>query len=87
MRTARGHNPVRSARAARSFMSESDNPCQAQACDIQACIQRHQFQQDKCEHLVQKLYKCCANFYQERGRDARCVSCPRPDILDKKLSS
>lgn len=60
------------------------NPCQPYACDIQACIQRHQFQQERCEHLVKKLYACCAAFYEKHGRDTSCVSCPKPEAVDRK---
>ena len=30
---------------------------------------------------VDALYECCNAFYRERGDDARCVSCPKPDLL------
>lgn len=30
---------------------------------------------------VDALYECCNAFYKERGDDARCVTCPKPDLL------
>jgi hypothetical protein len=30
---------------------------------------------------VDALYECCNAFYKEKGDDARCVSCPKPDLL------
>lgn len=30
---------------------------------------------------IDALYECCNAFYSEKGDDARCVSCPKPDLL------
>jgi hypothetical protein len=30
---------------------------------------------------VDALYECCNAFYKEKGDEARCVSCPKPDLL------
>ena len=63
-----------------------ENPCKPLACDIQACIQRNQYQQERCDHLGRKLYECCAAYYERHGRDKACVSCPRPDKVDQKMA-
>ena len=61
------------------------NPCKPIACNIQACIQRHQFNQERCEHIVNKLYECCRSFYAKHGDGARCASCPAPDKLAENM--
>lgn len=30
---------------------------------------------------IDALYECCNSFYKEKGDDARCVTCPKPDLL------
>lgn len=65
--------------------AEPGNPCKPFACNIQACIQRNQFNQERCEHLVDQLYQCCQAFYAEHGKDVRCASCPTPAKLEEKI--
>lgn len=64
---------------------DETNPCKPLACDLQSCIQRHQFQQYRCDHIVAQLYRCCAGFYKRHGNDARCASCPEPKKLQEKM--
>jgi hypothetical protein len=61
------------------------------------CIQRNNYNEEKCRKEVRSwitatrveanngkvdaLYECCNAFYKEKGDDARCVSCPKPDLL------
>jgi hypothetical protein len=33
------------------------------------------------DYQVDALYECCNAFYKERGDEARCVTCPKPDLL------
>lgn len=66
-------------------MAEEENPCKPLACAIQTCIQRNQFQQEKCEHLIRNLYHCCDTYYERHGRDKEYASCPKPSKVDEKL--
>lgn len=86
-RIRRHRRPTFSSKSVVVMASDSDNfnPCKPIACDIQACIQRNQFQQDRCDYLVKRLYQCCASYYKKYGRESECVSCPKPDALDRKL--
>ncbi|KDN36926.1 DUF1903-domain-containing protein, partial [Tilletiaria anomala UBC 951] len=60
--------------------------CHAHACAIQSCLQKNTFQQDKCEGLIDALYRCCARFYRSHGTDAKQPdACPKPAELKKKL--
>ncbi|KAH6613973.1 hypothetical protein C7974DRAFT_321466 [Boeremia exigua] len=62
-----------------------DPPCHSRACAIQNCIQKNNFNEEKCRKEVDALYACCNAFYKEKGDDARCVTCPKPDLLRIKL--
>ncbi|KAL9935466.1 hypothetical protein V8E36_005814 [Tilletia maclaganii] len=67
-------------------MPASSSPaCHPEACAIQSCLQKNSFQQEKCEHLVQELYRCCAQFYREKGNEAESDSCPLPSVVERKL--
>ncbi|KAJ6259524.1 hypothetical protein Dda_5161 [Drechslerella dactyloides] len=64
---------------------KQDPPCHSKACAIQDCIQKNGFDESKCQQQIDALYACCAEFYRLRGRDARSVSCPKPNLLDLKI--
>lgn len=66
-------------------MPEREPPCQRLACAIQTCIQRNQFQQERCNHIVRDLHRCCKQFYERHGNDARTPNCPVPDVVEAKL--
>ncbi|SPO28109.1 related to Cx9C motif-containing protein 4, mitochondrial [Ustilago trichophora] len=61
------------------------NPCYPRACAIQSCLQRSGFDQSRCEHLIDDLYRCCAKFYQQRGKDAEADSCPIPSVVERRI--
>ncbi|EWC44360.1 hypothetical protein DRE_01186 [Drechslerella stenobrocha 248] len=62
-----------------------DPPCYSKACAIQSCIQKNQFDESKCQGQIDALYACCAEFYRQKGADAKSVSCPKPNLLDLKI--
>ncbi|KAF3917120.1 hypothetical protein ABW20_dc0106332 [Dactylellina cionopaga] len=62
-----------------------DPPCHSKACAIQNCIQKNGYDESKCQQQIDALYACCAEFYQQKGRDATSVSCPKPNLLDLKI--
>lgn len=65
-------------------MPDEGNPCKPHACAIQTCIQRNQFQQEKCESLIRDLYRCCADYYKDHGPTELSVSCPKPEAVRAK---
>ncbi|PWN52892.1 DUF1903-domain-containing protein [Violaceomyces palustris] len=65
--------------------SLDSNPCHPIACKIQGCLERTGFNQAKCEHLIDDLYRCCAKFYQERGPQAEADSCPLLSVVQRRL--
>ncbi|KAK6335215.1 Cx9C motif-containing protein 4, mitochondrial [Orbilia javanica] len=60
-------------------------PCHSKACAIQNCIQKNGYNEAKCQDQIDALYACCELFYKQQGRDARTVSCPKPNLLDLKI--
>ncbi|XP_038631004.1 cx9C motif-containing protein 4 isoform X3 [Scyliorhinus canicula] len=42
-------------------MSTKD-PCQKQACEIQKCLQAYNYQESKCQHVIQEMHKCCKTY-------------------------
>ncbi|XP_032886351.1 cx9C motif-containing protein 4 isoform X2 [Amblyraja radiata] len=35
------------------------DPCKKQACEIQKCLKAHHYQESKCQHVIQDMYRCC----------------------------
>ncbi|KAH6660232.1 hypothetical protein BKA67DRAFT_45115 [Truncatella angustata] len=64
---------------------KSKPPCHPRACAIQDCLTKNNYNESKCQGLIDALYDCCNAFYRENGDNASSVSCPRPDLLRLKL--
>ena len=66
---------------------DSDSPCQPHACAIQTCMQKT-YNQEKCNHLIEDLYRCCAKFYnQKNDQKAKTESCPILPVVRRKLKA
>ncbi|KAI5810122.1 hypothetical protein DFH27DRAFT_538226 [Peziza echinospora] len=63
----------------------SDPPCFPRACAIQSCLQKNQYDEQKCTKLVDALYECCAALYAINGDDTKSVCCPKPSLLRIKM--
>lgn len=61
------------------------SPCKHEACQIQACLRVHNFDDKKCESQIRALYECCRRFYDRNGVDATNKCCPKPDLLFLKI--
>ncbi|GMK57501.1 hypothetical protein CspeluHIS016_0403350 [Cutaneotrichosporon spelunceum] len=65
--------------------------CQAEACAIQACLDRNGYNEAKCQAAVRRLYECCADMYARSaaagtsGTDGTSPSCPMPSVVQRKL--
>lgn len=60
---------------------KTDPPCHPRACAIQDCLQRSNYNEEKCRKEVDALYECCNAFYKENGDEASTVSCPKASLL------
>lgn len=54
-------------------------------CDIQACLAKNDYRQERCEHLVDRLYDCCRRHYAKH--DDQIASCPDPHVLRDKMAA
>ncbi|XP_072180329.1 cx9C motif-containing protein 4-like [Diadema setosum] len=43
------------------------DPCQRQACDIQACLQAYKYNEAKCIHVIEAMRKCCDKFDSQQS--------------------
>ncbi|CCC70005.1 hypothetical protein NCAS_0D04240 [Naumovozyma castellii] len=43
------------------------------------------YDESKCEKLIDSLYQCCFKFYKENGDDAKSPCCPKPNLLHLKM--
>ncbi|KAK6843212.1 hypothetical protein PG990_004865 [Apiospora arundinis] len=60
-------------------------PCHPRACAIQNCLTKNNYNESKCQGLVDALYECCDAFYRKKGDDATSASCPKADLLRLKM--
>ncbi|ORY24595.1 hypothetical protein BCR39DRAFT_500027 [Naematelia encephala] len=65
--------------------------CQAEACAIQTCLSKNNYQQSKCDNLVESLYKCCDKMYRAADKEGKDVgdtgstACPLRSVVTRKL--
>lgn len=45
--------------------SKPVDPCQKEACQIQACLQANNYKEARCEHVLQAMRKCCEKYQAE----------------------
>ena len=36
------------------------DPCQRHACNLQDCLQKNNYQERKCQHVIDDILKCCS---------------------------
>ncbi|KAL2757156.1 hypothetical protein ACRALDRAFT_1093105 [Sodiomyces alcalophilus JCM 7366] len=60
-------------------------PCHPQACAIQRCLNRNNYDENQCQSAIVELYHCCERFYGKQGNTAISPSCPKADVLRLKL--
>ncbi|KAF5371671.1 hypothetical protein D9758_003535 [Tetrapyrgos nigripes] len=63
-----------------------DPPCQAQACDLQACLNKNTYKPEKCDQHLRNLYLCCQRMYQESSDGkVESTACPIPNVVERWL--
>ncbi|ESO83794.1 hypothetical protein LOTGIDRAFT_132754 [Lottia gigantea] len=58
------------------------DPCQKQACAIQKCLQANNYQESKCESVLEDMKKCCEKF----GKLSGCCDGIKYEKSHKNLS-
>ncbi|CDK28338.1 unnamed protein product [Kuraishia capsulata CBS 1993] len=61
------------------------DPCKPQACAIQDCLKKANYDESKCTKVIDQLYLCCTKFYAENGEEVRSPCCPTPKLLKFKI--
>ncbi|KZV82882.1 DUF1903-domain-containing protein [Exidia glandulosa HHB12029] len=69
------------------FMPKDDQACQAQACDLQACLNKNTYNPERCDAQMFKLYECCAKMYDSKGKDAESTACPIESVTRRWLKN
>lgn len=65
--------------------SGDSDPCHPEACAIQDCIQKNNYNESKCSKLIDNLYLCCKKYYEQNGTDKQTTCCPKSNLLQLKL--
>ncbi|TMW52226.1 hypothetical protein DOY81_002693 [Sarcophaga bullata] len=41
------------------------DPCKANACRIQACLNENNYQEDKCLEVLEQMRQCCLKWHKQ----------------------
>ncbi|KAF8225278.1 hypothetical protein L208DRAFT_1408756 [Tricholoma matsutake] len=55
--------------------------CQAEACGLQACLNKHTYTPEKCDNHLRKLYECCLQMYERSNGAEGSTACPLPNVV------
>ncbi|KAF0437092.1 mature T-cell proliferation 1 neighbor protein-like protein [Gigaspora margarita] len=47
-------------------------PCHREACAIQECLQKNNYQEERCKDVINQLFKCCETLFKSGGESASC---------------
>jgi Mature-T-Cell Proliferation I type len=53
---------------------------------LQGCLARNSYKEEKCRAQVDALYECCNAFYKAQGENAKSISCPKASLLRLKMN-
>lgn len=65
--------------------NKTSDPCKPEACAIQDCLKRTGYNEAKCTKVIDQLYLCCKQFYEDKGPEASSLCCPKFNLLQLKL--
>ncbi|KAH8552834.1 mature-T-cell-proliferation protein [Umbelopsis sp. PMI_123] len=51
---------------------EEKQTCMKEACAIQACLEKNQYQEKRCQDVIDKLRACCEKLLDEGGSSPSC---------------
>nr|CAG8486222.1 2988_t:CDS:10 [Entrophospora candida] len=51
---------------------QKEESCHKEACAIQACLQKNNYQESKCQESINQLYQCCEKLLKSGGESASC---------------
>ena len=50
--------------------SEKQDPCKKYACEFQYCLQKHNYLEEKCVDVLNRIKKCCEENYDMRSSNS-----------------
>ncbi|KAK8858911.1 hypothetical protein IAR55_003142 [Kwoniella newhampshirensis] len=63
--------------------------CQEQACAIQTCLTRNNYNESKCQSAVRDLYSCCVEMYRSAEKEGRemggSTACPIRSVVERRM--
>ncbi|KAK0505720.1 hypothetical protein EDD18DRAFT_1120441 [Armillaria luteobubalina] len=61
----------------------SSPPCQAQACDLQSCLNKNTYKPEICQRHLRELYFCCQKLYEQTNDTGESTACPLPRVVKR----
>ena len=55
---------------------QARDPCQKYACEVQVCLQRNNYQENKCQETIKNLVKCCQLWGEESFKVCSGIKLP-----------
>ncbi|KAI0732498.1 hypothetical protein C8Q72DRAFT_118366 [Fomitopsis betulina] len=65
----------------------NDSPCQAEACELQTCLNKNTYKPGKCNEHLRKLYQCCQTLYAQTSDRGESTACPMPNVVRRWLKN
>ncbi|GBB91596.1 hypothetical protein RclHR1_00190009 [Rhizophagus clarus] len=51
---------------------KNQQPCLREACQIQTCLQNNNYQESRCQKVIEELFKCCEELIKSGGESPSC---------------
>ncbi|ORX37042.1 hypothetical protein BD324DRAFT_579898 [Kockovaella imperatae] len=64
-----------------------------QACAIQTCLSKNNYNESKCASYVEALYRCCDTMYKKAEKEgksadeAKSTACPMREVVSRRMKS
>ncbi|CAG8663947.1 8504_t:CDS:1, partial [Ambispora gerdemannii] len=53
-------------------VKQKDDKCHKEACEIQTCLSQHNYNEQKCEDVINKFRECCYKLSEIGGQSVSC---------------
>ncbi|KAJ7675626.1 hypothetical protein DFH06DRAFT_1034512 [Mycena polygramma] len=59
------------------------DPCQAEACALQTCLNKNTYRPELCDERLRALYTCCQKMYDTSGSGTTSTACPMASVVKR----
>ncbi|WVQ65455.1 uncharacterized protein L199_003631 [Kwoniella botswanensis] len=60
--------------------------CQEEACAIQSCLTKNNYNESACSSYVEALYRCCQKMYESTNdNESKSTACPIRSVVERKM--